>query len=116
MSAKYPDFRYANTKLPVLVDLYKCSSGSNKVSWTFQEIYDFCFRIPNYKQEVSDRLKNDLRTLKLKGAVDFNDDLTDIRLDKTKLCLLITNPDMNKDELSRRSQDPNDDCYKMNLF
>lgn len=115
MSAKYPDFSYANTKLPTIVDLYRCSSESDNMSMTFQEIYDFCFRIPNYEQVVSDGLKDDLRTLKLKGAVDFNDNFADIRLDKIKLCLLTTNPDMSKEELSRRSEDPKENYYKMNI-
>lgn len=112
MPSKYPDFSYANTKLPAIVDLYRRSLESNEVSLTFQEIYDFCFYIPNYKREVSDRLKDILRILRSKGAVDFNDNFVNIRLDGIKLCLLTMDPEMTREELTSRSRNPNESYYK----
>jgi hypothetical protein len=111
------NFKGISSDLPNIVQLYEYSRLLDKKSWTLVEMVKRIYPDEQFdKVKVSEQFKQLLETLRSKGAVNFNDDFNDIILDKIKLCLLTTNPEMNKEELTKRSQDPSEDCYKRKLF
>ncbi len=102
--------------IPDIVQLYRISKIPNKETWSFDELFNerFSNKQPDERLRV-DRFKHVLDKLKQKGALEFNEGYSEITLDSIKLCLLTTNQDMNADDLTKRSTDSNEGCYKQNF-